>query len=129
MVGAGHPERIEALHALHPNQDVLQRVVERVAQVQSAGHVGRRDHNRVRRATRIGLGMKMPRLLPLLIDPLLGLSMIETIWKRVGRKCSRHCQVDLSSPVFKVDQVHHSHTTRLTLTPLTGSLVRQWRAG
>ncbi len=46
VVGAGHPERVEALHPLHANQDVLQRVVQGVAQVQRAGHVGRRNHDR-----------------------------------------------------------------------------------
>ena len=43
VVGAGHPEGVVALHPPPADQDVLQRVVERVAQVQGAGHVRRRD--------------------------------------------------------------------------------------
>ena len=49
VVGARHPERVEALHPLHADEDVLQRVVERVAQVQRPGHVRRRDDDRIRR--------------------------------------------------------------------------------
>ncbi len=45
MVGAGLPQHVAAAHALEPAQDVLQRVVERVAHMQRAGHVRRRDHD------------------------------------------------------------------------------------
>ena len=89
VVGAGHPERVEALHPLHPDQDVLQCVVQRVAQVQSTRSrwaAGSRsctacDWHRVRHEN--------ARLLPLLIDPLLGLSVIETIRKTCRQKMQR----------------------------------------
>ena len=47
VVGAGLPQHVLAAHALEAAQDVLQRVVERVAHVQRAGHVGRRDDDAV----------------------------------------------------------------------------------
>ena len=31
MIGAGHPQRVVTLHSLPANEDVLQRVIERVA--------------------------------------------------------------------------------------------------
>ncbi len=43
VICAGHPERVITLHPFETNDDVLQRVIERVAQVQRAGDVGRRD--------------------------------------------------------------------------------------
>ena len=47
---------VVALHAPPADQHVLQRVVERVAHVQGAGHVRRRDDDGVRLARRVGLG-------------------------------------------------------------------------
>ena len=41
VVGAGHPQGLVALHAVDPDQGVLERVVERVSQVQRRGHVRR----------------------------------------------------------------------------------------
>ena len=64
MIGSGHPERIKSLHPLHPNQNVLQRIVERVAKMQRTGNVGGRDDDRVRLARRIGGGVEVPAILP-----------------------------------------------------------------
>ena len=64
VIGAGHPERVEALHPLHADEDVLQRVVERVAEVQRAGHVRRRDDDRERRPRVVGLGVEIAALFP-----------------------------------------------------------------
>ena len=73
MVGARHPQRVEALHALHANEDVLQRVVERVAEVQRTGHIRRRDHDREHRPRIVGLGVEVaalfPEGIPLLLAP------------------------------------------------------------
>ena len=55
VVGAGLPEHVLAAHALEPAEHVLQRVVERMAHMQRAGHVGRRDHDA------IGLGVARAR--------------------------------------------------------------------
>ncbi len=46
VVHAGQPQRLVALHPPAPDQRVLDRVVERVAHVQRAGHVRRRDDDR-----------------------------------------------------------------------------------
>ncbi len=46
MIGARHPERLEPRHPLVPGEDVLQRVVQRMAHVQHAGHVRRRNNYR-----------------------------------------------------------------------------------
>ena len=46
MVGAGHPERGEPGHTLLPDENVLDRVVERMAHVEHAGHVRRRNDYR-----------------------------------------------------------------------------------
>jgi hypothetical protein len=48
MVGARLPERVETAHPVPAGQHVLQRVVEGMAHMQDAGHVGRRDHDRER---------------------------------------------------------------------------------
>jgi hypothetical protein len=43
MVGARLPQHVAAAHALEADEDVLQRIVERVTHMQRAGHVRRRD--------------------------------------------------------------------------------------
>ena len=52
MIGAHHPARIAAIQPVPADQHVLQRVVERVADVQAARHVGRRDDD--------GEGLRLP---------------------------------------------------------------------
>ena len=46
VVGARHPQHPVAAHAAPANQDVALRVLEHVAHVQVAGHIGRRQQNR-----------------------------------------------------------------------------------
>ena len=46
VVGARHPERVVALHPSRADEQVLQAVVEGVAEVEGAGDVGRRDDDR-----------------------------------------------------------------------------------
>ena len=46
VVGSGQPERRRPAHALEADQDVLKRIVERVTDVQRAGHVWGRYDNR-----------------------------------------------------------------------------------
>ncbi len=43
VIGAGLPQHVAPAHALEPAEHVLQRVVERVAHMQRAGDVGRRN--------------------------------------------------------------------------------------
>ena len=53
VVGAGQPQGRLAAHALEADQHVLQRVVQRMADVQAAGDVGRRNDNAERLGVRI----------------------------------------------------------------------------
>src|SRR5690606_13098691 len=46
MVGAGHPKDFEALHPFEATEDVLQRVVEGMPQVERPGNVGGRNDER-----------------------------------------------------------------------------------
>jgi hypothetical protein len=69
------PERVEAAHAVPADEDVLQRPVQRVAHVQVACDVRRRDADRVGVVTaRAGTGrvqaLFLPRLLPASLDAL-----------------------------------------------------------
>ena len=64
VVGAGHPQGVEPVHPLGADEDVLQGVDQRVAQVKGARHVGRRDHDAVRRAGMPGVRPEVPALLP-----------------------------------------------------------------
>ena len=47
VIHARLPQRVAAAHALEPDEHILQRVVERVAHVQRARDVGRRDDDGV----------------------------------------------------------------------------------
>ena len=69
MVGAGLPQHVVALHAAPADQNVLQRVVERMAHVQAARDVGRRDHDAIGLLRRFGMGAESPRVLPFGIAP------------------------------------------------------------
>ena len=61
VVGAGQPQRRLAAHALEADQHVLQGVVQRVADVQRAGDVRRRDDDGERLGVRIvASGAKTP---------------------------------------------------------------------
>ncbi len=66
VVGAGHPERVEALHPLHADENVLQRVVQGVAEMEGAGYVRRRNDDCVdwTRISRIGVGVEVAALFP-----------------------------------------------------------------
>ncbi len=75
MVGAWLPQGLIALHAVIADQDVLQRVVERMPHVQAAGHVRRRNDDGIRltvgalapRATGL-CGSERAALLPFLVS-------------------------------------------------------------
>jgi hypothetical protein len=71
MVGADHPQSVLALQPRMPRQDVLQRVVERVADVQRAGDVGRRIDDRPglgMRPLRAEQAVRFPMLVPAALD-------------------------------------------------------------
>jgi hypothetical protein len=64
MIGARHPQRVEAAHAVVARQRVHDGLVERVAHVQRAGHVRRRQLDGKRRPGRIQGGAVGAALLP-----------------------------------------------------------------
>ena len=83
MVHARLPEHVLAAHALEADEDVLQRVVERVAHVQRAGDVGRRDDDGERFGVvrRARAGAEGVRLLPDLGDPRLDRLCVVRLFK------------------------------------------------
>ena len=74
VVTARDPDRVVALHAVVADQDVLQRVVERVAHVQLARDIWRRDDHAVRLLALVDLRVEelvlLPELIPLLLKRL-----------------------------------------------------------
>ena len=64
MVGAGHPQRVEAAHAVVARQRVHDGLVERMAHVQRARHVGRRQLDAEAGLGRIQRGLIDAALLP-----------------------------------------------------------------
>jgi len=67
VVGAGHPAGFLALHAGAAHQHVLDGIVEHVAHVQHARHVGRRYHDGVGLLAGVGGGFEKALLLPALV--------------------------------------------------------------
>ena len=64
VVGARQPEGVEPVHPLPAHEDVLERVVQRVADVQGAGDVRRRDDDAVRLRLGEGIGPEVARAPP-----------------------------------------------------------------
>ena len=64
MIRAGQPHRVVAEHAMPTREDVLQRVVQRMAQMQGGGDVGWGDDDRVGIARRRGFGVEEFLLVP-----------------------------------------------------------------
>ena len=69
MVGAGLPEHVLAAHPLETDQDVLDRVVERVPHMERAGDVGRRNDDGERFRIRLTAGLEKAARLPFGIKP------------------------------------------------------------
>ena len=76
VIGAGHPQGFKTLHPLLANEDVLQRVVQGMAQVQGPGDVGRGNDYAVRLFIRIRLAVEIAFCFPKAIPLLLGGGMI-----------------------------------------------------
>ena len=70
VIGPGLPEHVAPAHPLEAGEHVLQRVVERMAHMQQAGDVGRRDDDAIRSgAAPLGAAAaERARLLPLGVD-------------------------------------------------------------
>jgi hypothetical protein len=80
MVGADHPQGILALQAGVARKDVLQRIVERMADVERTRHVGRRVDD----GPRLGTGTiraELARAFPMRIPALFDFGGVEGFWK------------------------------------------------
>ena len=80
MIGSGHPARFKALHPFHPDLNVLQRVIERVAEMKCTGDIWRWDNNRIRLLVWVGLGMKEAIGFPEIVDARLSRFKVKSIW-------------------------------------------------
>ena len=79
VVGAEYPLRVLAAHAVVANQRVLDRTVERMTHVKCAGHVRRRNRDRVVvRVAHFGVAVEEAGVEPALHHQRLGLSRLET---------------------------------------------------
>ena len=76
MVGAHHPQRVLAAQPFVADHDVLQRIVERMADMQAAGDVGRRIDDRVRLGFGT-VGTKKAFLFPMRVPALLDFGRVE----------------------------------------------------
>ena len=88
VVGARLPEHVLAAHAFEPAKDILQGIVERVAHVQVAGDVRRRNDDAIgRRARALGpSGAEGARLFPSLRDAALDGGGIECLVHHGGQR-------------------------------------------
>jgi hypothetical protein len=68
VVGPRDPHRVAALHPSSADDHVLDRVVQGVTDVQGAGDVGRRDHDREGLAVVVGIGVEQPGGAPVLVE-------------------------------------------------------------
>src|SRR5258707_15636564 len=64
VIGAGEPEGVVPLHPARADDDVLQRDIERMAEMELAGDVRRRNYDREDFAGTRGIGGKRTRLGP-----------------------------------------------------------------
>ena len=64
VVGARHPQRLVALHALGADQDILKGLVERMAHMELAGYVRRRDNDGIGFLFRVDFGMEEAGVVP-----------------------------------------------------------------
>ncbi len=84
VVHAGQPQGVEALHPAPADEDVLDGVVERVAHVQGAGDVRRRDDEGVGRGVGLAAGGEVAALDPPLVEGALHLGRNERL-RKFGR--------------------------------------------
>ena len=77
VIGPRQPKRLEPLHSLSPDHDVLVELLERVADVQRARDVRRREDDAERPAVRAGSGPEVATPLPLGVPaPLRGVRFV-----------------------------------------------------
>src|SRR5208282_2839860 len=66
VIGAGQPQRVVTLHPARAHDDVLQRNVERVAEMELTGDIRRWNHDREDFALARGIGLEVAQVDPLL---------------------------------------------------------------
>lgn len=99
VIHAGQPQHLITLHALAAGEDVHEGVVESVAHVQVAGHIGRRQHNRVRGLGGGGVGLEVTSGYPALVHVTLYLTGIPVLGEGIGtitrvlRGCAGHREI------------------------------------
>jgi len=71
MVGPGHPQAVQPLHAVPASEEVLHGVVHSVSHVQGAGDIGQRHHDDICFRAFVGDGGKGVRLDPASVDVVL----------------------------------------------------------
>lgn len=86
MVRTRQPEGIIALHPLGSDNDVLQRKIERMPDMQHPGYVRRRDHNREWFGIRLATGFEIFAFLPI---------GVPFLFRRLRIICGRHGQLFL----------------------------------
>jgi hypothetical protein len=64
VIGAHLPQRVVAAHPVIADEQVHQRLLERVAHVQAAGDVRRRKLDAIRRRARLHRGLEVPSRFP-----------------------------------------------------------------
>jgi len=84
MVGADHPARVAALHPLPADEDVLQRLVQRMADVERAGDIGRWQHDGERRGAG-AVGAECAAFLPVAIPAGFDVGRVEDFVEHGGR--------------------------------------------
>ncbi len=78
MVGARLPEHILAAHPLEPDQHILEGMVQRMAHMQDAGDIRRRDHDAIGLGSRVHARLETAGILPRLVEARFGVSRVET---------------------------------------------------
>ena len=78
VIHAGEPKRFKTLHPLHADQDVLQGEIERMADMERTGHIGRWNNDCERGLIGIGISLEILRIQPLLVEARLYLGRSET---------------------------------------------------
>ena len=72
VVGAGHPQRIEAGHSFVADENILQGFVKGVAHMELTGYVGRRNNDAERISFVVHIGVKvllfLPDFIPFFLD-------------------------------------------------------------
>ena len=76
MIRAGDPDYIVSFHSLKANENILQRIIQRMPHMKLPRYVRRRHDNTVRFAGCVGLFMKITLLLPKFIPLRFNLSGI-----------------------------------------------------